>query len=118
VPALPFGTVNTPASVMMPSLADQLTALLLALLTRAANWTMAPGATVRFSGESLMDAVSDFAAKWDATGAIADPHPTVANTGREMIPTKAAVCQSEMKRKTGGTLKPKESVISTSKREF
>jgi len=92
VPALRFGTENTPVSLMTPPLADQLTAVSLALVTRAANWTLAPGAAVGFSGESLMDAVGDtFAAELDATGAIADPHPTVANSGREMIATKTAV---------------------------
>ena len=92
VPALPFGTVNRPVSLMVPPFADQLRALSLALLTRAANWTLAPGATVGFSGESVMDAVGDtFAAELDATGAIADRHPTVANSGREMIATKTAV---------------------------
>jgi hypothetical protein len=92
VPALPFGTVNTPVSLMTPPLEDQLTALSLALVTRAANWTLAPGAPVEFSGESLMDAVGDtFAAELDARGAIADWHPTVANSGREMIAAKTAV---------------------------
>jgi len=89
---LSFGTVNMPVLLIMPPFADQLTALSLALLTRAANWTLAPGATVAFSGESVMDDEGDtFAAELDATGAIADRHPTVANSGRDMIATKRAV---------------------------
>jgi hypothetical protein len=76
---------------MTPPLADQLTAVSLALVTRAANWSLAPGAAVGFSGESLMDAVGDTFAELEATGAIADPHPTAANSGREMIATKTAV---------------------------
>jgi len=84
--------VNIPVLVMMPPLADQFTAVSLVSLTRAPNWTLVPGANVGFSGESLMDAVGDtFAAELDATGVIADPHPTVANSGREMIATKTAV---------------------------
>jgi len=92
LPTLSFGTLNTPVLLMTPPLADQFTAVLLVLRTRAANWTFVPGATVGFSGESLMDAVGDtFAAELDATGAIADWHPTVANSGREMMATKTAM---------------------------
>ena len=91
-PAVPFGTVNSPVLVMTPPLADQFTAVLLALLTRAANWTFVPGATVGFSGVSLMDAVADpFVAELDALGAIADEHPTVAINRSSMIPVKTAV---------------------------
>jgi hypothetical protein len=55
VPAVPFGTVNSPVLVMTPPLADQFRAVLLALLTTAANCTFVPGASVGFSGVILTD---------------------------------------------------------------
>ncbi|MGA8504206.1 MAG: hypothetical protein WB762_01220, partial [Candidatus Sulfotelmatobacter sp.] len=82
VPAGPFGTVNSPVSVMTPPLADQVTAVLLALLTRAANGTLVPGATVGFSGMTLMVAAADpFVVELDALGAVAGEHARVASNG-------------------------------------
>ena len=48
VPAVPVGTVNSPVLVMTPPLADQVTAVVLAFLTRAANCTLVPDAAVGF----------------------------------------------------------------------
>jgi hypothetical protein len=91
VPAVPFGTVNSPASVRTPPLADQVTAVSLELLTRAANWTFVPGATVGFSGVILTDAMADpFVIELDGLGVIADEHPTAAINGSKMIPVKTA----------------------------
>jgi hypothetical protein len=55
-------------------------------LHQGANWTFVPGATVGFSGGSLVDAVADpFVAELDALGTIADKDPTVASNGSKMI---------------------------------
>jgi hypothetical protein len=50
-PAVPFGTVNSPVLVMTPPLADQVTAVLLELLTIAVNCTFPPAATDGSAGE-------------------------------------------------------------------
>jgi hypothetical protein len=51
VPAVRFGTVNSPVLVMTPPLADQVTAVLLELLTIAENCIFPPGATDGSAGE-------------------------------------------------------------------
>jgi len=45
------GAVNNPAEEIVPALADQLTAVLLVLLTAALNWILPPAATDGSSGE-------------------------------------------------------------------
>ncbi|MGA8504201.1 MAG: hypothetical protein WB762_01195, partial [Candidatus Sulfotelmatobacter sp.] len=82
VPAVPFGTVNSPELVMAPPLADQVTGALVVSLNKAVNWTFAPGATVGFSGMTLMVAAADpFVVELDALGAVAGEHARVASNG-------------------------------------
>jgi hypothetical protein len=51
-PGLPVvGAVNKPVEEIVPALADQLTAVLLVLLTAALNWTLPPAATDGSKGE-------------------------------------------------------------------
>ena len=45
------GAVNKPVDEIVPALADQFTAVLLALLTAALNWIFPPAATDGSSGE-------------------------------------------------------------------
>jgi hypothetical protein len=51
VPALAFGAVNRPALEMTPPLADQVTPVLLVLLTSAENCSFPPAVTDGFAGE-------------------------------------------------------------------
>ena len=92
LPGLAFGAVNSPFSVMTPPVADQVTPVLLVLVTSAENCSGAPGASVEVPGVTLTTGAGDcFAAGWDAAGAgvIAEEHPTVASEGSKMIPARA-----------------------------
>jgi hypothetical protein len=92
LPGLALGVVNSPLSVMTPPVADQVTPVLLVLVTSAENCSGVPGATVEVPGVTLTTGVDDrFAAGLDAAGAgvIAEEHPTVASEGSKMIPAKA-----------------------------
>jgi hypothetical protein len=92
LPGLALGAVNSPFSVMSPPVADQVTPVLLVLVTSAENCSGVPGATVEVPGLTLTtgDDVC-FAAGLDAAGAgvIAEEHPMVASKGSKMIPARA-----------------------------
>src|SRR5580700_11433256 len=53
LPGLSFGVVNSPLSVMTPPVADQVTPVLLVLVTSAENCSGVPGATVEVPGMTL-----------------------------------------------------------------
>ncbi|MGA8507997.1 MAG: hypothetical protein WB762_20510, partial [Candidatus Sulfotelmatobacter sp.] len=66
-----------------------------------------PGATVGFSGMTLMVAAADpFVVELDALGAVAGEHARVASNGSKVIPVKAALSHAKIERKTRRTLKP------------
>jgi|ERR1700727_1651353 hypothetical protein len=109
LPGLAFGAVNSPLSVMTPPLADQVTPVLLVLVTTAENCSGVPDATVEVPGVTLTTGIDDgFAAGLDAAGAagvVAEEHPTVASEGSKMTPARANCRQAEMEWKTRRNLK-------------
>src|ERR1700735_833977 len=104
LPGLALGAVNSPLSVMTPPVADQVTPVLLVLVTTAENCSGVPGAIVEVPGVTLTTGTDDVvAAGWDAAvaaGVVAEEHPPVASEGSKMIPARANCRQAETEWKT------------------